>query len=522
MQGETNLSYEIVNVWRNIMKRFLGVVFALIMFISLSAKEIPMNVTEFESGFEISNIDAKGKRICKGFLCFEQKDDLFIILKTKDDSFSMKKLAYEILYRPSPSNAYIMDGSSFIRIDRDKKTQLYGPLSDVDSIIIISSQGKIIDCSSIYDGKNMQIFVGEISNEKNKLSEAIEEFKLVDAEQEKIAAERKAEEERKKAELERKVAEQELERQLDPKIKKQEENIKKEIEYYLSKRDVYKNDTFAYMLTKDGTLAIVAYLGESKDVLEIPKEIEGITVDRLIFLKSLKKVQFKTVKIPKTIKLISYHAFYNMGIEKIIFEEDSLIQEIGQEAFRYNNLTEMNVPRNRVEIGFDAFSDNKIKRVSISKNWIFYYENNPWDGKFIGASQCFKSEARGVIYSDLLEEVVYEEGVTDICPKAFAGCKNLKKISIPSTMKNFGACAFQDCTSLSEIYISGKPVTSIKDSNGNYISNGVFYEDLIEKISAINAMDRNPFSAIYFFYNCNIDLKTKKIFIDMGFPTEAF
>lgn len=511
-----------------LMKKLFGLVISLIMVIPLFAKEIPMKVTEFESGFEISNLDAKGKKLCKGFLSLEQKDDLFVILKTEEDSFSMKKLAYEILYRPSSSNAYIMDGSSFIRIDKDKKTQLYGPLSDVDSIIIISSKGKIIDCSSIYDGKNMQIFVGEISDEKNKLSEAIEEFKLVDAEQEKIAAERKAEEERKKAELERKVAEQELERQLDPKIKKQEEDIKKELDYCLSQKEVYKNDTFAYMLTQDGTIAIVAYLGDSKDVLEIPKEIEGITVDRIIYMKSISKVSFNKIIIPKNIKLISARAFYNLGIEEIIFEENSLIQEIRQDAFRYNSLTKMNVPRKRMNIGFDAFSDNRIKKVSIYKDWCFWYESNRYDNKFIGASESLRSDVNSIIYSDVLEEVVFEEGVTDICPRAFAGCKKLKKITIPSSMRNFGACAFLDCSSLSEIDINGKPITSIKDSVGDYkkIDIDDYFRAAIsgsfKEIFNQYDIDRNPFSALYIFRNCKLDLKTKKILIDMGFPTDAF
>lgn len=509
-----------------LMKKLFGLVISLIMVIPLFAKEIPMKVTEFESGFEISNLDAKGKKLCKGFLSLEQKDDLFVILKTEEDSFSMKKLAYEILYRPSPSNAYIMDGSSFIRIDKDKKTQLYGPLSDVDSIIIISSKGKIIDCSSIYDGKNMQIFVGEISDEKNKLSEAIEEFKLVDAEQEKIAAERKAEEERKKAELERKVAEQELERQLDPKIKKQEENIKKEIEYYLSKRDVYKNDTFAYMLTQDGTIAIVGYMGDGRETLEIPKEIEGISVDRIVFCKSLKKIRFKTVVIPKNIKIIFENAFYNLGIEKIKFEDGSLLQKIGDEAFRYNKLTEMTIPKKDIVIGFDAFSNNNIKKVSIYKDWRFTMRAGFY-GKFVGADSCYRQEECAIINSDILEEVVFEEGRDNIPPKAFAGCKNLKKIYIPSTMTDFGTCAFQDCTTLSEIIIAGKPLTSVKDSIGDYKGGSLKDAALMlpgafEKLMAQNDAQMNPYSAIYIFSNCNLDLKTKKLLIDMGFPTEAF
>lgn len=503
------------------MKRFFGIVFALILLIPLFAKENSMQVTEIDSGVEISNLDAKGKRICKGFLCVEEKEDIFIILKNKEDSLSIKDLAYELFYNSSPLHVLTMEGSSFSRIGVDRKTKLYGPLSKVDSIIIVSIQGKIIDCSAIFDGKNITISIGEVSNEGSSLTEAIEELKVSKAEQEKLEAERKAEQER--LAIERKAnAERE------EKIKKVEQTILDEIQYCLSLKEVYKNELYAYTLTQDGTIAIVAYLGDSKDVLEIPKEIEGITVDRIIYMKSISKVSFNKIIIPKNIKLISARAFYNLGIEEIIFEENSLIQEIRQDAFRYNRLTKMNVPRKRMNIGFDAFSDNRIKKVSIYKDWCFWYESNRYDNKFIGASESLRSDVNSIIYSDVLEEVVFEEGVTDICPRAFAGCKKLKKITIPSSMRNFGACAFLDCSSLSEIDINGKPITSIKDSVGDYKNIDIddYFRAAIsgsfKEIFNQYDIDRNPFSALYIFRNCKLDLKTKKILIDMGFPTDAF
>lgn len=505
------------------MKKIISLMLFLIMLVPLFAKETTMSVTEFESGFEISNLDVKGKRICKDFLNVEGNNNVFIILKSKTDSFSMKELAYELLYRPSPSRVMTMNGSSFSRIDKDKKTRLYGPLSKVDSIIVVSAQGKILDCTSIFDGKNIRISIGEVSNEGSKLADAIEELKLIEAEKAKLEAERK--EEQKRLEAERKAnAERE------EKIQKVDQAISKEIESFLSQKEVevYKNDLYAYTLTQNGTIAILAYLGESKDILEIPNEIEGITVDRIIYMKSTSKVNFNKIIIPKNIKLISGRAFYNLGIEEIIFEENSLIQEIGQDAFRYNNLTEMNVPRKRMDIGFDAFSDNRIKKVSIFKDWAFWNQANPYDNKFIGAKSCLSSVTNSIISSDILEEVVFEEGVIDIPPRAFAGCKNLKKIKIPSTMRNFGTCAFLDCSSLSEIDINGKPITSIKDSVGDYkdLSTDDYFKAAIsgsfKEIMNQYDIDRNPFSALYIFRNCKLDLRTKKILIDMGFPTDAF
>ena len=493
------------------MKRIYGVIISLIMLMPLFAKSVSLEVKEFESGFEISNLDAKGKRICKGFLSFIAKEDVYIILKENKTEFSSEKFADKIVHYPHSTRVFNCNGESFINVEKNEKL-VYGPISNFDSILVVATNGKLMGVDATYDGKNIKINISGVDqNLDTSFSLLVKKYTL----------EKKAEEEKKKTEVERLVAEQKWNND------KREQEIRRNIEVILNKRDVYKNDLFAYLLTQDGTLGIVAYLGDSKDVLEIPEEIEGIPVDRILYLKSLKKVHFKTVMIPKKIKLISDHAFYNLGIEKIIFEEGSELQKVGDEAFRFNNLTEMNLPRKDLVIGYDAFSDNLIKKVSVYKDWSFYMKAGFY-GKFIGADSCFNQEECAIIKSEVLEEVVFEEGRENIPPKAFAGCNNLRKISIPSTMSEFGTCAFQNCTALSEIVIAGSPVTSIKDSVGNYKAGSDLRDAALlapgsmEKLFAEHDARSDPYSGLYFFYKCNLDLKTKKMLIDMGFPTDAF
>ncbi len=284
-----------------------------------------------------------------------------------------------------------------------------------------------------------------------------------------------------------------------------------------------KNETYVYSLTENGDIIINAYLGNSVDNFFIPEKIEGLTVLKVGSLITPPNTIFKTVTIPKSVEYICDSAFERLGIEKLIFEKNSKIKKIGKNAFRYNNLKEMNLPRKNINISFDAFSDNPIKIISVYKEWEFE-KNNTLIG--FSLSVCADQNENSIINSDKLEEVIFEEGCINIYPKSFAYCKNLKKITIPSTVKNFGAYAFQGCSSLSEIIINGKPKISVENSNSN-----INQQDVINAISQGNwdkvaiSMQKammDPFSAIGIFNDCRIDLKTKSALLKMDFPKEAF
>ena len=53
-----------------------------------------------------------------------------------------------------------------------------------------------------------------------------------------------------------------------------------------------------------------------------------------------------------------------------------------------------------------------------------------------------------------ITEVVISEGISVIGDKAFYGCKNLFKITLPGTLKELGTDVFKECTSLRELIIS--------------------------------------------------------------------
>lgn len=342
----------------------------------------------------------------------------------------------------------------------------------------------------------------------NKIKDNNELRRKVEIEKHRLEEENRIEQER--------IAE--LKKIEDEKIQQQQKISEirkvKEINDLLNKKECYRNDSYAYMLNDEGNLAIICYFGNSKDVLEIPKEINGIPVTVIYSVQSPdSEITFKTVKIPNTIIAIKDGAFYGLGIENVIFEKNSKIDNIGSNAFKNNRLKDIAIPRKEINLGFEVFSENQIKKISIYKDWKFVHEKSVTN---IQKLNC-------IIQSDELEEVVFEDGCVEIPPKAFLNCKNLKKLSLPSSIKRFGNYAFSDCTSLSEITITGRLTPEIFDY-GDLFTN-IFNAGASgnEKAAFAYASDDGVyFAAMGTFENCPLDIKTKSFLLKSGIPQIAF
>ena len=77
------------------MKKIVFLAILLMMSVAVFAKGIPLQVTETEWGLEISNINQKGKIICKSGIKFENKSnvdaDIFILANVRGESFDTEE-----------------------------------------------------------------------------------------------------------------------------------------------------------------------------------------------------------------------------------------------------------------------------------------------------------------------------------------------------------------------------------------------------------------------------------------------
>lgn len=190
------------------MKKLFCLILILMVSFGAFAKEKSLQVTETEWGFEVSNINSKGKIICKGYLDCELTEDVFVILRKKDSKFNLEAFAEEIVNNEHKSNVFVLNEKGFSELERNEKTESGADtglvLLDIaiaiseatekegfylgdscESLLVLAQKGKISQVEAYQNGRNMQLAISDLQKadptqlevlvtekkaEKNKLS----------------------------------------------------------------------------------------------------------------------------------------------------------------------------------------------------------------------------------------------------------------------------------------------------------------------------------------------------------------
>ena len=155
--------------------------------------------------------------------------------------------------------------------------------------------------------------------------------------------------------------------------------------------------------------------------------------------------KLEAATIPGSVNTISYNAFNNTGIKKLILR--SGISQIGYNAFSgCKNLTDVNIPGSVNEIGSRAFDQcSNLKTVSLA-------DGISQIGEYAFAacnltSATIPGSATSIGYGSFcanvnLKNVVIQNGVTQIGTWAFANCPKLASVAIPESVSSFGSSIF--------------------------------------------------------------------------------
>lgn len=144
-------------------------------------------------------------------------------------------------------------------------------------------------------------------------------------------------------------------------------------------------------------------------------------------LVSLSRAEFrsttnlKQITIPSSVEIIGDAVFFDSGIEKVDFEENSSLQIIGALSFSDTDIKYIEIPETVTEIGTNAFYRSGLKTV------IFKGNSNL---KSIG-SDAFR-------YCTALEFFEIPEGVTSVGEEVFDLCYSLKRVHIPPSVLVIG------------------------------------------------------------------------------------
>lgn len=233
-----------------------------------------------------------------------------------------------------------------------------------------------------------------------------------------------------------------------------------------------------------GTIVPADILWEVTSLKEvvIEKEVTEIGDCAFYFCKNLKSVTISKgvttiggdafagcsgltgIVIPEGVTIIGEYAFaFCSGLTGIVIPEG--VTAIEEYVFRdCSALKEITIPKSVTEISPDAFDGcSGLETVYYNTDYTDY---NTEQG-FLASTTAKKVVFGGttvpkniLAFSESLEEVVIENGVTSIGDWAFEGCNGLKNITIPKSVTNIGDRAFLGCVSLKSITIPNN-VTSI-------------------------------------------------------------
>lgn len=271
-----------------------------------------------------------------------------------------------------------------------------------------------------------------------------------------------------------------------------------------------KDGRYIYRELEDGTLEIISYEGESPRVA-FPEILEGKTVTSIGSCTIGNYRNVTSISIPSSVTSISGRAFlsrttatitvdsgnpcfstdnnmlYDIGKTKVLFcpqmKEGEIVlpssvtsigwsafwscshltnivipesvTSIGSDAFMYcENLTSITIPKSVTSIGTSAFEECK-NLTSITL---------PGSLDFMGEYQTFANCPQ-------LKNVVIPSGITYIGEIMFFNCTALTSVTIPSSVTEIQWRAFDNCSSLQDVYYTGTK-EQWKDVSINLYSNG--------------------------------------------------
>ena len=190
---------------------------------------------------------------------------------------------------------------------------------------------------------------------------------------------------------------------------------------------------FEYSVIRDGTISIDKYIGNAAEVV-IPDTIDGIPVT-LILSYSFYKTSIKEVVIPETVTKIGEAAFRECkSLEKVFLP--SKLKEIHECAFMdCESLYFIELPSSLEFIVSSTFDGCKsLKSLCIPPN-------------------CLANEGLLLLSNSGIETLELSEGITSIPNLSFAGMPFLKKLILPTTLKEIGKGAISGCPNLEEIIL---------------------------------------------------------------------
>ncbi len=149
--------------------------------------------------------------------------------------------------------------------------------------------------------------------------------------------------------------------------------------------------------------------------------------------------KIESMVIPSNVKTIGEFAFAHSALKQVVIE--SGVKNIGAKAFYMSeNLQTVSVADSVQSIGHNAFEGTKYYADKENENGIVYI------GKVAYVYRGNKAD---------ITDIEIKDGTVGIADHALGYMRNLKTITLPSSVKHIDSMAFLGCTNLKNIYYNG-------------------------------------------------------------------
>ncbi|MBR0410354.1 MAG: leucine-rich repeat protein [Eubacterium sp.] len=196
--------------------------------------------------------------------------------------------------------------------------------------------------------------------------------------------------------------------------------------------DEYTCGDYTYTLTEEGTAVIKKYNG-SDTVLHIPGTLDGYMVTTVGTGAFATNQSIKSVTFDKNITTIKPNAFRGCsGLTSVQLPE--ALESLGEESFTYTKIEEITIPKTFKTIEGRTGETSPFYNASSLKKVIFE-EGMEEIPAYICAGDYINNTMT-------VDTVVFPDTVTTIGSYAFYYAKNLKEVTLPSSVKRIARTAF--------------------------------------------------------------------------------
>lgn len=203
----------------------------------------------------------------------------------------------------------------------------------------------------------------------------------------------------------------------------------------------FEKDGIYYTQTDDNEVCVYGYEypeeGSEPTEVVIPETVRNrrttYTVTGVLDA-AFTESNYSKITLPDTINYIGSEAFWGSAmLEEVVIPESCVLDYFGTDVFT----------------GAPAEGKFFEKDVNVIGQNVLY--------SYTGAEKTFEIPENITILAPAcfmytgIEEVVFNDYITEIPEFAFCGCRNLKEIEIPDTIYYVGEASFKDCVNLKEV-----------------------------------------------------------------------